>query len=134
MNRINYNGSDTEECVSAFRRLSENLRDDQELAKRLAASEAEISERLYETEKLTGRLACAADETAAFLEKLSEEYDSAEERVKALVRQSVFQHSGNIVVEKTRTPVRSELISGRAVKHDINLVSRVVKERAGEMI
>lgn len=131
MKRIEYNPSDTEELVSDFRRLAESLRDDADFV-RLVSASGEISDDCAGDIKRTLEgAALSAEETAGFLVKLSEECESTEERAALMVRKALFEHRGSIIVEKSKTPVKGSLLSGKSIKHDDALAVIALKEMSG---
>jgi len=133
MKKINMNFPDTEECISKFRSLAENLREDADFVRKLILSGEVPESGFSEIKMVLENEAVRAEKSAEFLTLAAGECGKTEEQISCLVRKYIFEHRGSIIVEKSKIPVQSSLISGKSVKHDSTLVSLILKERAGEM-
>jgi len=117
MKKIIVSLPDMEECISAFNRFAGNLRDDAEFV-RTACLAGDLPE---EAGNRIGRLfsaeATAAEDTASLLLAMTDNIECAEGKISALVKKTVFEQSGRVVVEKSKKAVSSALLCGKSVKH-----------------
>lgn len=134
MKKINLNFSDAEECISVLRSLTEGFRDDADYVRKLALSGKISGQKSEDILKLLLTEAETAESCAGYLTKAADECERTEEKVLMIVRKSVSEHQSSIVVEKSKTPVRGSLVSGRTVKHDGSLAALAMKKRAGESV
>lgn len=131
MKKINYNSSDTEECISSFRRLSESLRSGADLFRRLSDA-GEIPESLSDADRMLYDEAEFSEDAALFLEKAMEEYEDTEERVKTVLRKFIFQQHGDVTVERTKEYSEGELLFTHSLNHNEELSRLVVNELSKE--
>ncbi len=117
-----------EECISAFNRLAENLHDDAEFVRSACLAGDLSDEDGNRMAKLFSAEAEATEDTAALLSSMTDNIECAEEKVSALVKKTVFEHSGSVVVEKSKEKVQSALLCGKSVKHSDALEALVFRE------
>ena len=128
MKKIIVSLPDMEECISAFNRLAENLHDDAEFV-RSACLSGDLSEEAgIRAGKLFTAEAGAAEDMAAAISAMTDNIECAEEKVSALIKRTVFEHKGSVVVEKSKEKVQSALLCGKRVKHSDALEALVFRE------
>ncbi|MBP1568010.1 MAG: hypothetical protein J6U36_05145 [Oscillospiraceae bacterium] len=133
MKKIIVSLPDMEECISAFNRLAGNLRDDAEFARTACLAGDIPDEAGNRIMKLFTAEAEAAEEAATLLSAMTDNIESAEEKISVLVKKTVFEHKGSIVVEKSKENVPSVLLCGKGVKHSDSLKALVIrKSHTGE--
>ena len=133
MKKIIVNLPDMEECISAFNRLAGNLRDDAEFVRTACLAGDIKDEAGNRIIKLFTAEAEAAEEAASLLSAMTDNFESAEDKISALVKKTVFEHKGSIVVEKSKKNVPSALLCGKGVKHSDALEALVIrKSHTGE--
>ncbi len=128
-------GSDADECIQGFKKLSESLRNSLEILRKIM-SENSVNEEGYEilseTEKTLVRQIAAAEETAEKISKAAEMYALAEERIKTLMKKNLFLTDKKIIVEKPVNSYRSEFTGGHILQHGDELSRMVLKNMTGE--
>ena len=102
MKKIIVSLPDMEECISAFNRLAGNLHDDAEFVRSTCLAGDLPEEEGNRIGKIFSVESEAAEDTAALLAAMTDNMESAEEKVSALVKKTVFEHSGSVVVEKSK--------------------------------
>ncbi|MBQ5990195.1 MAG: hypothetical protein IJL67_11950 [Oscillospiraceae bacterium] len=127
MKKIIVSLPDMEECISAFNRLAENLRDDAEFVHSTCLAGDLTEDAGNRIGKLFSAEAEAAEDTAALLSAMTDNIECAEEKVSALVKKTVFEHKCSVVVEKSKEKVDSALLSGKSVKHSDALEALVFR-------
>jgi len=133
MNKINYNSEDMSECIAGFRRLAEELREDVEFINRMSVTGEISSDKAEKLGRIIVSVASSAENNAVMLGKFSDECEKTEEIVLGLVRKSIFEQHGSIIVEKSKNPVSGSMISGKSIKHDTSLNSVILKAKAVEL-
>lgn len=137
MKKISYNYSDAEECVSGFRKLTENIISDVSLIKKIRMS-GEISdsldEKLADIEKRLLSVAADAEHTGNTAAGIAAGFEETEEKIKLLIRKKIFEHNGHIVVEKTMEAEKSEILCGHTLKHNESISRLIMKKTAGDRL
>ncbi len=133
MNKINYNSEDIAECITGFRRLAEELREDIEFLNRMSVTGEISPDKTERLGRLIASVVSSAENNADMLGKFSDECEKTEEKVLSLVRKSIFEQHGSIIVEKSKKPVSSSMVSGKSIMHDASLEAVIFKSKAGEL-
>lgn len=128
-------GSDADECIQGFKKLSESIRNNLEILRKIK-SENPLDEKefeiLSETEKTLVRQIATAEETAEIISKAAEMYALAEERIKTLMKKNLFLSDKKIIVEKPVNSYRSDFTGGHILQHGDELSRMVLKNMTGE--